>query len=416
MHATTLNLREQEELLDRWLTTRLQTVAPLVMKRAGIDCWVLVAREYNEDPVVATMLPASWITARRRTILVFTAYGDERAAIARYNVGSAFDSVWDAEAEPDQWQRLADYLVEKDPDRIGINRSEVFALADGFTASEYDSFRGALPSTLRDRLEPTDQLAIGWLETRIAQEVEVYPEICGRAHSVLRRALSDEVIKPDISTTDDVEWWLREEVADLGYGTWFHPTVSIQRRNLASHGPNFSIRPRDQVIVPGDLVHIDFGIVSLGLHTDQQQHAYVLRPGENAPPDGLRAGLAQANRLQDILMSEFRTGRSGNELLAKALDRAAQEGIAATIYSHPIGLHGHAAGPTIGLWDQQTGVPGAGDYPLWPDTAYSIELSIEVAVPEWSGEKVRIMLEEDAFFDGEHVDFIDGRQTEFWLI
>jgi hypothetical protein len=386
------------------------------MKRAGIDCWVLVAREYNEDPVVATMLPASWITARRRTILVFTAFGDERAAIARYDVGSAFDSAWDAEAEPGQWQRLADYLEAKDPDRIGINLSETFALADGFTASEYDSFRGALPSTLRDRLEATELLAIGWLETRIPQEVEVYPEICGRAHSVLRRALSTEVIEPDVSTTDDVEWWLREEVAALGYGTWFHPTVSIQRHKLASHGPNLSIRPRDQVIVPGDLVHIDFGIVSLGLHTDQQQHAYVLRPDENGAPEGLRSGLVQANRLQDILMSEFAIGRIGNALLANALERAAEEGIAATIYSHPIGVHGHAAGPTIGLWDQQTAVPGAGDYALWPNTAYSIELSVEVAVPEWSGQRVRIMLEEDAFFDGERIDFIDGRQTDFWLI
>jgi hypothetical protein len=115
-------------------------------------------------------------------------------------------------------------------------------------------------------------------------------------------------------------------------------------------------------------------------------------------------------------MRQFRTGRSGNELLAAARADTAAAGLDATIYSHPIGLHGHAAGPTIGLWDRQDGVPGSGDYPVFPNTSYSIELSVLEPVPEWGGKPVRFMLEEDAFFDGAQCRFLDGRQTHVWLI
>lgn len=416
MEKPPLSVRKQSQIRDAWLDTRLSTVVPMIMERAGIDCWVLVAREYNEDPVVKTMLPATWLNARRRTILVFTDFGTERIAIARYAVGSAFSAGWSPEGETDQWQRLAAFLEEKDPLRIGVNVSSTFALADGFSSSEYEEFRSALPAALDERLVPADELAIGWLETRTPEEMSLYPEVCGRAHGLLRRALSDEVIDSGVTTTTDVEWWLRQQVTDCGYDTWFHPTVSVQRNESASERRSFAAHPEGRMILPGDLVHIDFGIAYLGLHTDQQQHGYVLRPDENASPGGLTSGLAQGNRLQDILTAEFLPGRTGNDVLQAARAGALAEGLAPTIYTHPIGLHGHAAGPTIGLWDMQEGVPGAGDYPLWPDTAYSIELNVEVTVPEWDDQSVRIMLEEDAFFDGESVRYMDGRQTEMWLI
>ncbi len=409
-----LSLRDQSRTTDQWLNERLSTVLPPVMKRAGIDCWVMTAREYNEDPVVKTMLPATWLTARRRTILVFTAFGAERVAIARYGVGSAFPAGWSPDQEPDQWQRLAAYLVEQNPQKIAVNRSVTFAVADGMTASEDTAFRAALPAYLAERIVTSDALAVGWLETRSPAEKEMYPDICARAHDILRRALSPEVIIPSITTTQDVEWWLRQEVQYLGYETWFHPTVSVQR--VASDAGSESGHGQNGVIAAGDLVHIDFGIAYLGLHTDQQQHAYVLRDGETVAPDGLRRGIAAGNRLQDIVLSHYATGITGNELLQRSLQEAHQDGLLATVYSHPIGLHGHGAGPTIGLWDQQDGVPGTGDYPIWPDTAYSIELSVLVDVPEWKHQKVRIMLEEDALFDGENITFLDGRQTELWLI
>lgn len=416
MEKPLLSVHDQSRLRDEWLATRLSTVVPAIMERAGIDCWVLVAREYNEDPVVATMLPATWLNARRRTILVFTAYGAERIAIARYAVGSAFPAGWSPEDEPDQWKRLAAYLEEKNPQRIAVNVSDTFALADGFSASEFEQFQSALSTNLHSRVVPTDELAIGWLETRTPDEMSLYPEVCSRAHAILRRALSPEVIDPGTTTTNGVEWWLRQEVADRGYDSWFHPTVSVQRNERAEQPGGFAARPEGKVILPGDLVHIDFGIVYLGLHTDQQQHAYVLQPPETSAPEGIADGMAKGNRLQDILAAAFVAGRTGNDVLAAARAEAVRSGLNATIYTHPIGLHGHAAGPTIGLWDMQGGVAGAGDYPVWPDTAYSIELNVEVSVPEWNDQPVRIMLEEDAFFDGEVVRFMDGRQTNLWLV
>ena len=391
---------------DLWLGERLATVAPAVMEEAGVDCWVLIAREYNEDPVVRTMLPATWMGARRRTILVFTAYGRERIAISRYGVNGFFPPGWDPDDQPDQWQRLVDYLDEQNPQHIAINRSAIFALADGMTATETETFFNYLPDHLADRVVSTPVLAVGWLETRSAAEREAYPDVCRRAHGILRRALSAEVIVPGTTHPEEVEWWLVEETAALGYNSWFHPHVSVQR---AGSDPSGRIRH-------GDLVHIDFGIEYLGLHTDQQQHAYVLGPGENGAPTGLRQGLAAANRLQDIVMAEFRSGRTGNEILGAARHNAMKEGIRPSVYSHPIGLHGHGAGPTIGLWDQQSGVVGAGDYAVRPDTAYSIELAATTAVPEWGDQDVTFMLEEDALFTGTKIEFLDSRQTELWLI
>ena len=162
-------------------------------------------------------------------------------------------------------------------------------------------------------------------------------------------------------------------------------------------------------------MHVDFGITYLRLNTDTQQHAYVLKPGETEAPEELQDALQRGNRLQDILTDQFATGRSGNEILSRTLAQAKREGITASIYTHPIGFHGHAAGPTIGLWDQQGGVPGKGDYPLYPNTAHSIELYAETDIKSW-GKAVRISLEEDAFFDGEDTHYIDGRQKSFLLI
>ena len=304
-----VSLREQSTIRDAWLEERLDTVLPQVLERANIDCWVLVAREYNEDPIVKTMLPATWITARRRTILVFTDYGRERAAIARYAVGDAFPAAWVPEDEPDQLARLNDYLLQRSPKRIALNRSALFAVADGLSAAEYDELLRALAPTLQERIVDTYEPAVGWLETRAASEKSAYPGICARSHGLLRTALSPDVITPGVTSTSDVEWWLRQSVATAGYRTWFHPSASVQRR--ASSGPGtFIEHPGDTVIEQGDLVHIDFGIEYLGLHTDQQQHAYVLRDGEEDAPAGLNAGLRAANRLQDIVMSRFRAKRA----------------------------------------------------------------------------------------------------------
>lgn len=416
-----LPMRERAAVIDRWLDVRVETVLPMLMRRAGIDMWVIISREYNEDPVLRTFLPSTWQSARRRTILLVHDRGEgqplETLAIARYDVGSTFKKAWDKELHGDQWKRLADLIAERDPQKIGLNFSETFALADGITRTEYNLFNEALAPSLRDRIVSAEQLAVGWLETRTPDEMAVYQQIVRIAHDILAEGLSDNVIQPGVTTTNDVSWWYRDRIRELKMTAWFHPSVSIQRPTLDALDTKASIAAAhdDNVILPGDLLHVDFGITYLRLNTDTQQHAYVLKPNETDVPEGIREAFVRGNRLQDILTGNFKAGRSGNEILAASLRQAEREGITASIYTHPIGYHGHAAGPTIGLWDQQDGVPGRGDYPLYANTAHSIELYAETDVAAW-GMPVRIKLEEDAFFDGENTHYIDGRQKSIYLI
>ena len=390
------------------------------MHREGIDMWVLIAREYNDDPVMKTMLPSWWRTARRRTILVFFDRGGEagveRLAVARYNIGDYFEGAWDPAEQPDQWRRLAGIIEERNPQKIALNTSSTFGLADGLTHSEYEGFVANLPENLHSRIVSGERLAVGWLETRIPEEMTVYPQIVRIAHRIIAEGLSDAAIQPGATTTEELQWWFEERIRSLKLTSWFHTSISFQRAEEPGEDENFALRRGRGIILPGDLLHIDLGITYLRLNTDTQEHAYVLKPGETDAPEGIKRALAIGNRLQDILTAEFQTGLTGNEILKAALDRAKAEGIKASIYTHPLGYHGHAAGPTIGLWDRQDGVPGQGDYPLFPDTAYAIELNATVSIPEWNNGEIRIMLEEDAIFDGEKVWYIDGRQKELILI
>ncbi|MAT55566.1 MAG: Xaa-Pro aminopeptidase [Saprospirales bacterium] len=414
--------RERAIVVDNLLAYRLDSLLPKLMEREGIDMWILISREYNEDPVLKTMLPSTWLSARRRTILVFYHPGAgqplEKIAIARYDVGKLLKGEWNLDVYPDQWEALMNLIAKRQPKKIGLNYSDNFALADGLAKTEYQTFMRYLPKEMHNRVTSAERLAIAWLETRTDRELELYPMICRLGHTILQEGLSEMAIHPGITTTDDVVWWLRQRVTDLGLDTWFHPSVSIQRADRGNEEflRSFSRRPEKDVILPGDLLHVDFGITYLRLNTDQQQHFYVLRPGEKEVPKGLREAFARGNRLQDILVSQFAEGKTGNEILADALAQARAEGIQASIYTHPIGLHGHAAGPTIGLWDRQQGVPGQGDYPLFSNTAYSIELFAASEVPEWDGKIVRIMLEEDGVFQNGKFWFLDGRQEEILTI
>ncbi|MEQ9405556.1 MAG: M24 family metallopeptidase [Cyclobacteriaceae bacterium] len=416
-----LSMQERAEVVDQWLEERVKTVLPEIMRRSEIDMWIVIAREYNEDPVIKTLLPATWQSARRTTILVAYDPGQGKAletfGISRYNTGNLFKTAWNKEEDPDQWKALAEMIADKDPQKIGINKSETFALADGLSSTHFDQLMNVLPKKYHSRVIGAENVAIGWLETRTNSEMVVYQNIVRMAHQIIAEGFSEKVIQPGITTTDDVVWWYRDRIRELGFTAWFHPSVSIQRRDPESfeHLRAFSERPDKQIIIPGDLLHVDFGITYLRLNTDTQQHAYVLKKGQTQPPQFLKDAFKKGNRVQDILTSNFKEGRSGNEILKATLDQCKAEGLKGVIYTHPIGYHGHGAGPTIGLWDQQGGVPGKGDYPLYKNTAHSIELNAGVYINEWEKE-IRIMLEEDAFFDGESTQYIDGRQVELMTI
>lgn len=414
-----LSQKEQASVIDRWLNEKLENTLPDLMRREGIDMWLIVSREYNEDPVIKTLLPATWLAARRRTILLLYDQGPEKGieklAVARYDVGKAFKRAWDPDIEPDQWKQLANLIKERSPKNIGVNKSPDYGHADGLNSSEYDLLIQYLPSSLEGKVVSAQNLAVSWLETRTDSEMATYRHIVGLAHEIIAEGLSENVITPGVTTTDDVVWWYRERIKELKLDTWFHPTVDIQRAERHESLKSFASRPDSEIIMPGDLLHMDFGITYLRLNTDTQQLAYVLKPGEIEVPTYLNEAFKVGTRLQDILTDEFKIGRTGNEILRHSLQQAAKEGIIGTIYTHPIGYHGHAAGPTIGMWDNQGNTPGSGDYSLFANTAYSIELNAVVSVPEW-GKDVRIMLEEEAFFDGKKVEYINGRQKEILSI
>lgn len=410
---TILPLRDRARLENKLLAERLDQVVPALMREQNIDMWVLIAREYLEDPVVATMLDAESMHARRRTILLFYDPGSgrpvERLTVSRYGLANLFKPAWNPDEEPDQWRQLRKLIQERQPKWIAVNSSALTQFADGLTLSQYEGLIAALPQEMRTRIVKTDKLAVGWLETRTAEEMKVYPEIVRLAHSIIAEGLSDAVIRPGRTSAEDVVWWFREKLSSLGLQPWFQPSLGILRQGKKG------MLDGDEIIQKGDLLWTDFGISYLGLNTDTQHLAYVLKDGERDAPKGLKDGLKAANAVQDAVTSSFRTGRTGNEILAEARAKALSIGLKPTIYSHPIGFHGHGAGSSIGFWDNQQADP-RGEYPLRGSTAWSIELSAKAVVPEWENQEVEFRLEEDAFFDGRAVAYLDGRQSEFHLI
>lgn len=421
VQAQVLSVREQARVVNELLADRLNNLLPALMEKTGIDMWVIVSREYNEDPIIKTMLPAEWLYARRRTILVF--YNNpvkkiyEKLAIARYDVGKEIKAAWDMQKFPNQWDALADIIAARKPNKIALNTSANFAHADGLDHTEYTELMQKLPPAFKSKVVTAENLAVGWMETRTDREMQIYPQLVNATHKIIEEGFSEKVITPGITTTEDLVWWFRQKIRELGYDTWFHPSVSIQRNDSVKfdHLGSFSKPTAEEVIIPGDVLHVDIGITYLRLNTDIQEHAYMLQPGETAVPVALQEAFKKANRLQDILTGQFKEGRTGNQILADALAQAKKEGIDPSIYTHPIGFNGHAAGPTIGMWDQQNGVPGSGDFPMHLNTAYSIELNAGSVIPEWK-KTIRMMLEEDGYFDANGLRFINERQREIYMI
>lgn len=411
-----LTQRDQAKVVDELLEDRLRNVLPGLMRKEGIDMWVVISREYNEDPVIRTLLPATWFAARRTTMLIAFDRGPdselEYLAVSRYDVGKMFKRAWNPDENPDQWGQLARIIEERNPKKIGINKAVHWGHADGLTSNDFDQMMKALNKKLHERVVSAEKLAVAWLETRTEREMAIYQQICRIAHDIIAEGFSDRVIQPGVTTTDDVVWWYREKIKELKLDTWFQPSVSIQRNEADAITAK---RPQPLVIMPGDLLHVDFGITYLRLNTDTQQHAYVLRAGETDAPEYLRSAFRRGNQLQDILTNNFKEGVTGNKILADTRKTAIDNGITPSIYTHPIGFHGHAAGTTIGMWDMQGGVPGTGDHPMKLKTAYSIELNCSVYIVEWKKE-IRIQLEEDGYFDESGFRYIDGRQTELILI
>jgi len=413
-------MRERAEIIDQITEKRIQQLLPKLMTETEIDMWVIISREYNEDPILKTMLPATWLSARRTTILVFAKENDMKVkayAVAPYDVGNTFERAWNKKSHASQWQALAALINKHQPKNIALNQSETWAHADGLVVTDKNLFLENLPAQYHKKVISSEPLAVAWLEQRIPEEIEMYKEIVAIAHNIIAEAFSTKVVTVGKTTSEDIVWWLREKVRELKLQTWFHPSIGIQRsdNNKFDHENSFTNSADKQTIEHGDLLHVDFGITYLRLNTDTQQHAYVLNEGETHAPTYLANALKKANLLQDIFTEQFREGLSGNYVLKASREQAIDMGLKPTIYTHPLGYHGHGAGTTLGMWDSQQGVEGSGDYPLHLNTVYSIELNNAVFIDEWKKE-IRIMLEEDAVFDDSGVWYLNGRQTKLLLI
>ena len=316
-----LNERERAVVVNEILKERFDNLLPKLMDRTGIDMWILISREYNEDPVLRNMLPAEWLNARRRTITLF--YRDkennslDKLAVARYNFGENIISAWDKESEPNQWKRLNQLIEERDPKKIGINFSKHFNIADGIDKTDYDEFIANISKLNREKIVSAQKLATAWIETRTEREMNIFSDIVQITHDIINEAFSSEVIEVGVTTTTDIEWWMREKVTKMGLETWFHPSVDIQRNEEKNqdHLRSFSNRPDKKIIQKGDLLHCDFGITYLRLNSDCQQMAYVMKDGEKEVPKFLQKAFKEGNKLQDILTSNFLEGDSGNTIL-----------------------------------------------------------------------------------------------------
>lgn len=404
---TILSFKERARVRQEILKDRLDNLLPLLMAREKIDIWIITSREGNEDPVFKTLRGV-----RRRTMLAFY-YNAKSKKSKLYRIGKG--GTWYKknipynDVESLQWKRLGQLVEEKNPKRIAINVSPVFREADGMTHTEYEALLKYLPKKYHKNLVKDGHMAVAWIEARTEREMVYYQNICRIAHNIIAEVLSEKVVHPGITSTNDIRWWFKNKTASLNLEPLFG-YMDIQRKSAKN-----SMGVKSNIIIPGDLLHIDYGLRYLGLVTDTQQNAYVLKPSETDAPESLKKALAIGNRLQDILTANFKENRSGNDILLLSLKQAKSEGIKGSIYCHPIGFFLHASGPVIGMWDMQSGVRGTGDYPLHFNTAYAIELNVKVHIPEWNKD-IYMKLEEDGIFTKKGVHYIDGRQTELFLI
>ncbi len=417
-------LRDQARIQQEWLKARLERVLPRLMRRHGVAMWLVIQREYNEDPAFWSLVLPTTFAARRRTIYVFFDRGEdkgvERLALGGGSQGGLYTVYRDPEVEnrelwgQGQWALLRKLIEERNPATIAVDISRTHAFSDGLSAGEREALEDALGPKWTSRSLRAENLPLEYISIRVPEMLPTYRQMQQIVHNLIERAFSRDVIQPGTTTNTDVVWWLRQQVNDLGLGTWFQPTVRVQRQGMKPDSP---ISQTDDVVIHrGDVLHVDFGIKAMGLATDTQHMGYVLRPGENQPPPGILQALANANKLQDLLMERLRPGRSGNEILADTLGAMKAAGISGSVYTHPIGDQGHGAGPLIGLWDRQQGVPGRGDVLVLPDTWFSIELSATTTVPEWGGQELWVGQEEDAALTGDRIAWVLRRQTKYHLV
>jgi len=417
-----LPLEKQTELYNKNLEWKLNHVLPDIMRREGLDMWIVICFEYTEDPVYRTLTTWPGDGARRLSILIFHDSKDGFKKLSAtwhgpYASGYMYEGIFTEQSggAEGQFKAVADYVRKADPVKIGINYDnsviDDFSHANGLSHFHYEKLFNALDRKYQERLVSAKNVVIGWFETRTLWEVSFFKTCCEIAHGLIKEFFSTAVIIPDVTTRDEVRWWICERIKEMKLDYWFFPSLDIIRspENIEMYGMG-------DVIHRGDLLHCDVGISYMGLTTDMQHLAYVCKLDETDAPRGLKDLYANGLRFQEIILEEMLGGRSGNEILKNVLERGKEEGLNPTMYSHPVNYFGHGSGMTIGRTDNQEWLPGTGEHPLYPNTTYAIEFNVSGTIPEWEGKIIHMGLEDNMIFDGEKAGLVDGYPEKMYII
>lgn len=413
-----LSQRQQLEVREQWLKKRFDTLLLPMMKKHGADVWIVVNEEFHSDAVTEHIVPPIPIVGRR-DFFIFIDKGDklERYAIVRYEEERLKNFYTMLLPSRDGTAATIKKLIEeRDPKTIALNFKGTRGATSGLTYDAYEFLEEALGDKYEKRFVPAQNLITDYLDTRLPEELEHYRTAVLATDVITRRAFSNEVIVPGKTTVGDVRWWMMQQLNNIGVTTWFQPDLRVQRQATNANPASTQFLPvaaESVTLQRGDLIHVDFGLIYMGLSTDWQKMGYILKKGEKDAPEGMKKALKNTNRLQDIIFSIARAGMTGSEVYDKTMEQCKKEGINAMIYSHPVGAQGHGLGASI---DFRRAAIGGHIEHIRPGSYMSIELNTSTAVSEWGGQMVTMMAEDDAHMTASGYQWFRPRQTELYLI
>ena len=420
--ADAQELRERAEHEREVKLEKLETRLQPVMRDHDVDMWIIMTRENDPDPMVQVFGDYDLTASGHRNAYIFhDPGGDEplERTILGTHVRGHLEPFF-----PDHFQsghgygeeglepHLREFVHERDPETIAINRSRTITMADGLSVEAHRYLVEAIGSEYEERLVSAEPIVIDYVSHRTPAELEIAYQASWITWNILKRGFSNEVISPGETTTLDVYWWLKSERHNQDLGFSFDPSVTVHRQ-----GEENSLPIEDEpVIEPGDLLHTDFGVELMGLVTDQQKLTYVLRPDETEPPEGLRELFEESAVVAEIVAEELTPGVEGWRVKERAEERAQDKGIDALVYSHTQGHWVHGAGAwAIFDWPERYGIHPR--EPVRSSEIWSVEFSVTGSIPEWDGQTVSLGREEDGYVD-EDGDFhwLAGPQEELWTV